>query len=410
MLEKISRLQAKSAQWYQAAIALAEKTGAIAPLVTSLALMTLGTIAPAQAASLYAIAELPFQPVDINDRSQIVGEQFLWDAGNVTDLRTLPGANDSPISARAINNEGTIVGGGLNVGSSSSQSFKSDGSSITPLPQLPFCSNNVCSLNFAEDINDAGVVALNFDGRSAYVQQPDGTLDLAFSFGTPGISVGAINNQGEVVGSIPTTGRGSPGLGTLYAEDRTTFLRGPGYCDPFTSPFCFSAATVATDINELNSVVGFGPVGEPSFSTPVHALFWEDPKNNSGNSTLNPFIGTDLGTLGGNSSRANGINDFTQIVGTSSLATGTTQHAFLWEEGEMFDLNSLLADSAGWELTEALEINTSGQIIGSGLLNGEQRGFVLTPVPEPNSTLGLLGFAALGIGFWLKRQQQKSAL
>lgn len=368
----------------------------------SVALMALGTVDPAQSASLYGITDLPFQPVDINDRSQIVGEQFLWEAGNVTDLRTLPGANDSPIFARAINNEGTIVGGGFNFGSFSSQGFKSDGSSITPLPQLPFCTIS-CSPTVAADINDAGIVALNFDARSAYVQQPDGTLDLAFSFGTPGISVGAINNQGEVVGSTPTTGRGGPGLGTLYAEDRTTFLRGPGYCDVFSSNFlCSSAATVATDINELSSVVGLGPVGEPSFNTPVHALLWNDPKNNS--------VGTDLGTLGGNSSQANGINDFTQIVGTSSLATGTTQHAFLWEEGEMFDLNSLLTDGAGWELTSALEINTSGQIIGSGLLNGEQRGFVLTPVPEPNSTLGFLGFAALGIGSWLKRQQQKSAL
>lgn len=373
----------------------------------SVALMALGTVAPAQAASLYAIAELPFQPVDINDRSQIVGGQFLWEAGNVTDLRTLPAGDNSPIVANspifatAINNEGTIVGGGLSIGFFSSQGFKSDGSSITPLPQLPFCTIS-CSPTVAADINDAGIVALNFDARSAYVQQPDGTLDLAFAFGNPGISVGNINNQGEVVGSIPTSGRGGPGLGTLYAQDRTTFLRGPGYCDPFTSPFCFSAATVATDINELNSVVGFGPVGEPSSNAPVHALLWNDPQNNS--------VGTNLGTLGGNSSQANGINDFTQIVGTSSLATGTAQHAFLWEEGELFDLNSLLVDNANWELTEALEINTSGQIIGSGLLNGEQRGFVLTPVPEPNSTLGLLGFAALGIGSWLKRQQQKSAL
>lgn len=49
----------------------------------------------------------------------------------------------------------------------------------------------------------------------------------------------------------------------------------------------------------------------------------------------------------------------------------------------MLDLNSLLADTTGWELTSAIEINNLGQIIGSGLLNGEQRGFVLTPIPEP---------------------------
>jgi probable HAF family extracellular repeat protein len=33
----------------------------------------------------------------------------------------------------------------------------------------------------------------------------------------------------------------------------------------------------------------------------------------------------------------------------------------------------------GWVVTEARDINESGQIVGTGWRNGEQRGFLLTP-------------------------------
>ena len=47
----------------------------------------------------------------------------------------------------------------------------------------------------------------------------------------------------------------------------------------------------------------------------------------------------DLGTLGGDSSQAYGINDNGQVVGVSTLADGVTSHAFLWtEDTGMVDL------------------------------------------------------------------------
>ncbi len=68
---------------------------------------------------------------------------------------------------------------------------------------------------------------------------------------------------------------------------------------------------------------------------------------------------TDLGTLGGDYSFANGINNRGQVVGYSATASGT-QHAVLWEDGQMTDLGTL----SGREYGVASGINSRGQVVG----------------------------------------------
>ena len=46
----------------------------------------------------------------------------------------------------------------------------------------------------------------------------------------------------------------------------------------------------------------------------------------------------------------------------------------------MKDLNTLIPANSGWVLTEARAINSSGQIVGNGIKDGEQRAFLLKPV------------------------------
>src|ERR1041384_1385468 len=78
----------------------------------------------------------------------------------------------------------------------------------------------------------------------------------------------------------------------------------------------------------------------------------------------NPGSGlTDIGTLGGNTSYAIGINDSGTIVGYSYLADNLTRHAFTWTaSGGMVDLGTL----PGGSWSEGQTINASGESSGEG--------------------------------------------
>jgi hypothetical protein len=56
------------------------------------------------------------------------------------------------------------------------------------------------------------------------------------------------------------------------------------------------------------------------------------------------------------------------------------EHAFVFDTtGGVRDLNDLIDPAAGWVLQFARDINGSGQIVGSGTHDGNERGFLLTP-------------------------------
>ena len=112
----------------------------------------------------------------------------------------------------------------------------------------------------------------------------------------------------------------------------------------------------------------------------------------------------DLGALGGTASYAADVNNNGQVVGYAVL--NSVQHAFVYENNQMTDLNNLVDSGLGWTLNRARAVNDLGQIVGYGTnASGQIRAFLLTPIPEP-STLALLTAAALGWLCWAWRTRQ----
>ena len=94
-----------------------------------------------------------------------------------------------------------------------------------------------------------------------------------------------------------------------------------------------------------------------------------------------------LGSLGGTNGVAYALNNSNQVVGWSQIASGA-QHAFLYSNGTMQDLNLLIPPLSGVTLTSAVGIDSAGEIVAFGTgASGQTNEYLLTPletsVPEP---------------------------
>src|SRR5437899_12446067 len=99
---------------------------------------------------------------------------------------------------------------------------------------------------------------------------------------------------------------------------------------------------------------------------------------------------TDLGALGGDDTTSAAINNLGQIVGASTTRVGAS-HAFIWQNGAMTDLNTLLPANSGWELVMARLINDSGRIVGDGLYQGVWRLFIMDFAAVNHSPVAVAG-------------------
>lgn len=142
-------------------------------------------------------------------------------------------------------------------------------------------------------------------------------------------------------------------------------------------------ASVARRFNDAGQAVGDSYV---SGNLMRHAVLYQD----------GTLVDLTPGLVG--ESFALDINASGQIVG-SAFPGATSQFAFLYDNGTLLDLNSLLSPDSGWVLTNGGGIDDAGQITGAGFFNGEYHAFLLSPtqVHEPASwALVLLASGAAG--------------
>lgn len=354
---------------------------------------------------------------DINNRGEIVGwstiadgnrRAFLYRDGEMINLETLDGGSYS--EATAINDIGQVTGfSGINEHGPMFSEFINgflwaEGTMDALVPVYCFCSVNTRhGVGAAYGIDNSGnTVGWTETIRGFWVahaaQWPFTPPvirgdDIGAGAGAGGWEISrayAVNEFGQVVGDY------APDAGRLPdIVERRPFLWRDGMRQELDRLPGYVAGT-ALDINWAGGAAGWSGSVDAAVS---RAVLWRHG------------TAEDLGTLHGDSnSQALDINASGHVVGWSGasvefeavrptrredamnpgwsdISEPSLTRAFIWRNGEMFDLNQIAVHHENgvqttltdWVFVEATAINDAGQIVGTGFHNGEMRGFLLTP-------------------------------
>jgi probable HAF family extracellular repeat protein len=173
--------------------------------------------------------------------------------------------------------------------------------------------------------------------------QDIGTLGGNYSVGR------SINDRGQIAGES-RIGTGDTTRAFRFTEDGMISLGALGGRNSSAYGINNSGQIVGETDTGLIAYPGGGRRSKGFLFFGTHAFLWTEG------------IGmTDLGHLGGGTSRATAINNNGVVVGTSTLIDGTS-HAFQWtKRGGMIDLNTLLPINSGWILTRRMGSTTEAR-------------------------------------------------
>ena len=319
----------------------------------------------------------------------------------ITDLGTL-GGNWS--RASRLNELGQVVG--ISIDQTSMQhAFFWDGFLLHDLG-IP----DEYLVSGAMAVNDWGQIAgyanNDYQGQDAYIWQDDNWISLELEIMQYNSMATDINNLGHLVGYSFIQGQNGRSFTWFWKDSSTTTLGDLG-----------GTKSYASAMNSSEQIVGWSQIANPEEFT-RHAFLWEggvisdlgvlpgetssmaadindssricgESSHKEGYLTVSyPCLWdddeiTDLGLLSGYSrGSATAINNKGKIVGWLSISlSGSADLAFIYEDGVMTDLNTLLPEGSGWDLKTASDINNNGHITGSGIApNGETHAFLMTLV------------------------------
>jgi len=340
----------------------------------------------------------------ISDRGWVIGDAnlsgdravhaLLWRDGGRTDLGTLGGVNSQeqwPVK----DNRGLIVG---TAETSATDPFNED-----------FCA-------FAgQGVPTTGLICLGFLWRNG-VMTPLSTLGGNNSYAT------GVNNRGEAVGWAENSTQ-DPTCVPPQVLDFEAVIWGPkaGQIQQLP-PLAGDTITAAAGINDREQVIGVSGVCSDPTS---HGVLWQHgtvvdlgnlggvlntipwainsagyivgQSDLAGDATMHAFTSTedegmqDIGTLPGDfTSLAFGTNEKEQVVGGSCVDAALSNcRAFLWQNGTMTDVNSLVpAGSTPLYLFFGNDINSQGEIAAYAFdqSNGEFHAAVAIPCDREHAS------------------------
>ncbi len=351
---------------------------------------------------------------------------FRWQDGVLTDLGSLQGMNFS--HATSINSRGWATRG----------SFTSD---LDPLTGQPA---EHAVLWKGGKILDLGALGTGLESAGLYVNDFGEVIGFSTFDTTPdpssfkGATIHAFIWRNGVIQDLGTLGGSGASPSGGCNNERAGLVAGSSSTSSGESHAFLWDNGKMTDIPTLGGTSAGAQcannqgqvIGQSNLAGDVdqHAFSWEDGKvidlrtlggsfsqavwlNNEGQSvggatTTNDegFDATlwskgvvaDLGTLSGDCfSIANAINSKGQIIG-QSFSCDFISRAVLWDKGSIIDLNAAIPPNPTLQLTEPLNINDHGEIVGRGLPIGCDdldlcgRVFVLIPCDHA-STQGCEG-------------------
>ena len=302
------------------------------------------------------------------------------DTKTITVLPLPEGASNAETYAVGLADDGRVLGrtDGRERGSGQFHPILWSGTTVIELLDQkddtgrPADSDLVTALALSHDGNyAAGDVFLNGVGATIALWH-GGTLSHTEALNQGMAQSWGVTNTGDVVGNAPpATDEAHP------LTSRNAFLWSNGSLTNLGTAIP-GVNSGARAVNAGGTVVGWSDTQDVMavHRSDVHAVSWKDGRL------------TDLGTLGGSSSTAADVNDAGQIVGFATSGPGDQGQSFLWENGKMRPLTSLIPSGTGWTLGDAqinyggegfLFINAQGQIAGVGRRDAVQKAFLLTP-------------------------------
>jgi probable HAF family extracellular repeat protein len=254
---------------------------------------------------------------------------FLWRDGEMTDLGTLGGLNSDERGVPISDTRGLIAG--------SAQT-----SAVDPLGEnwgaTAFSCNNNGPCDGYQNI------------VRGFVWQNGVTTALPTLGGNNALAFG-INDHGQVVGEAENSVHNPECVPPQVLDFEAVIWAPEGESGEINihhlPPLAGDTDGLAGEINDRGQVIG---VSGPCSQSVTHAVLWD-------HDTV-----TDMGNLGGNCCNSPvDINSHGHVVGYSSTAGNTTVHAFLWQEGgAMTDLGVLPGDTGSL----GFGINDREQVVG----------------------------------------------